>query len=211
MITSLTMKMIIIIIIILHFTSIYITHKNGKTFYDEREKKHNKKTKIYDIAHKYLPKCKDINLSIDQIETFMNIFMYSPFLWNPSLIYDYVSYIIPIYLFRSITTMTTILPKDKQCNDKEFKFYNFINGHCYDKIFSGHYASVMIISLLMNRQGVNKTIILFYNLISIFLILVTRGHYTIDVIIGGYIAATAFLLNFNLDFMQELIEMQKQN
>jgi hypothetical protein len=64
----------------------------------------------------------------------------------------------------------------------------------------------MIISLLMNRENIDTKIILMYNLISIFLILVTRGHYTIDVIMGGYIAATAFMLNINLDFIQNIVE-----
>jgi hypothetical protein len=204
MITSLTMKIIIITIIILHCVSIYIAHINGKQFYNDRKKKEKVETKIYDIAHKYLPKC-DTD-KIEKIETMMNVFMYLPFLWKPSMIYDYVSHIIPLYLFRSITTMTTILPKHKNCNDDEFKFFNFLNGHCYDKMFSGHYASVMIISLLMNRENIDTKIILMYNLISIFLILVTRGHYTIDVIMGGYIAATAFMLNINLDFIQNIVE-----
>ena len=201
MITSLTMKIIIITIIILHCVSIYIAHNNGKKFYNDRKKKEKVETKIYDIAHKYLPKC-DTD-KIEKIETMMNIFMYLPLLWKPSIIYDYVSHIIPLYLFRSVTTMTTILPKHKNCDDNEFKF---LNGHCYDKMFSGHYASVMIISLLMNRENIDTKIILMYNLISIFLILVTRGHYTIDVIMGGYIAVTAFMLNINLDFIQNIVE-----
>src|SRR3989338_3754426 len=190
----------VIIITILTFT--YISYYNGKTFYDTRKK--NKKTthKVYDIGHKYLPDYSNNNLW----HVVVNLFVFFPLLMNLSIFEDFISYIIPIMIFRSITSNVTILPKTKTCDDIQFRPINLIHGHCYDKIFSGHFVSSVLISMLLYSKGIvqNIPILVFYNIISAYLILITRHHYTIDIIIAGYVAITSFLLGINMDFVKNL-------
>jgi hypothetical protein len=197
MIKLLKIKLVILLVVCFHIFAVHNVHNNGKQFYEK-----NTKNKIYDIGHKYLPKIE--SKYIPKIEMLSNIFICLPLIFRPSIIYDLITYLIPIYLFRHITTNVTILPKNKKCNDNDLTITSFFNGHCYDKIFSGHYAIAMIISLLLYyNANVDIKIIILYNIIAIFLILVTRGHYTIDVIIGGYIAITAFFLKLNIDFLEK--------
>lgn len=184
-----------IIILIIQFSLVYTVYINGKNFYEERTKNRNLKYKIYDIGHKYLP-----NLSrIENIELITNIFLFSPFILEPSMIKDYLSFMTPIFTFRLLTTNATILPKSTNCDDNNFGLVNFLNGHCYDKLFSGHMASSSIISLLLNQKNYNKKLLLFYNLLISFLLISSRQHYTADVLIGSYVGITSFFLDLKLE------------
>lgn len=184
-----------IIILIIQFSLVYTVYINGKNFYEERTKNRNLKYKIYDIGHKYLP-----NLSrIENIELITNIFLFSPFILEPSMIKDYLSFMTPIFTFRLLTTNATILPKSTNCDDNYFGLVNFLNGHCYDKLFSGHMASASIISLLLNQKNYNKKLLLFYNLLISFLLISSRQHYTADILFGSYIGTTSYFLDMKLD------------
>lgn len=187
------MKTVIIIFIVIQLALVYTVYINGKKFYEERNKNTNIKYKIYDIGHKYLP-----NLSkIKNIEEITNLFLFFPFILEPQIITDFFSYILPIYMFRLLTTNATILPKASNCDDSTFGFFNFINGHCYDKLFSGHMATTSIITSLMYRKNYDAKFLFLYNLIISFLLVSSRQHYTADVLFGGYIGYTAFCLDIN--------------
>ena len=136
----------------------------------------------------------------------MNIFIFSPLLFNLSIFNDFLSYATPLYIFKYITSNVTILPKSKNCYDGDFNVLHLINGHCYDKIFSGHFAGSVIISLLLYNKGIvtDPMILIIYNLISAFLILATRSHYTVDIILAGYISVSSYLLGINVNFIKNL-------
>lgn len=193
----------VIILIIIQLIFVYLCYRNGKNFFSERERQGKTTQKIFDISHKFLPNYSDN----DTLHILLNIIIFSPLVIYPSIIGEFLSYIIPILLFRYITTNTTILPKTKNCNDENFKLINLINGHCYDKIFSGHFACSVIISLLLYHDKLiqNTFILSFYNLLSAYLLLITRAHYTVDLILGGYIAITAYYLGINIDFLKNII------
>jgi len=160
MIKLLKIKLVILLVVCFHIFAVHNVHNNGKQFYEK-----NTKNKIYDIGHKYLPKID--SKYIPKIEMLSNIFICLPLIFKPSIIYNLITYLIPIYLFRHITTNVTILPKNKKCNDNDLTITSFFNGHCYDKIFSGHYAIAMIISLLLYyNANVDIKIIILYNIIK---------------------------------------------
>lgn len=194
---------LIIIFILLHIIFTYITHINGKKFY-------KKKTKIYDIGHKYL-----INFSktstVKNIVNFLVIIYILILLINDFNAYEeLLDYLIPIFLFRNITINTTILPKDKNCNDNHIGLYDILFGHCYDKIFSGHMSVIIMTSFLIYKRNIikNKLYLVLFNLIMSILILSTRGHYTIDVLMSAYISICNYMLKINttsiLNFMDNV-------
>jgi hypothetical protein len=180
------MKQIVysVILIVINMILIYMSHKNGKTFYEERSKKCKKSHKVFDICHKYLPD----HSHDDSWHVAMNIFIFAPLLFNMSIFEEYLSYSAPILLFKQITSNVTILPKSKNCNDDSFKLMYFLNGHCYDKIFSGHFAGSVLISMILYNRGIvtNPYILGLYNLISAYLIL------------------TSYLLKINIDFVKDI-------
>ena len=48
-------------------------------------------------------------------------------------------------VIRAITINLTILPPNKKCNLKQFTYNECIQGHSYDKLFSGHLSLVLIV------------------------------------------------------------------
>lgn len=202
-------KFFSIILLIVYMALIYSVHNNGKTFYDNKIK-HIKQTKhiddykhkykIYDVGHKYFP-----NLSkVKNIELITNIILFFPLILEPDIIKKLISHMIPIFLFRTITTNATVLPKSTNCDDDNFSFINFLNGHCYDKLFSGHFAVGIIISLLLNEKRYNKQLLVLYNLINAFIIISSRQHYTADVLFGGYVGLTSYFFNINIESISSL-------
>jgi hypothetical protein len=191
-----------IILTMVSFSLTYLSYLNGKNFYEDRIKNNKIRPKIYDVFHKYLPD----NSHNSKMHYLTNIFVFFPLIFNLSIIDDYLSYMMPIFLFRYITTNATILPKTKECDDKDFTILNFFNGHCYDKIFSGHMSSSIIISLLLYEKKIitDIRILYLYNIISAYLILVTRSHYTVDILIAIYVSVTSYMIGLNSNFIKDL-------
>lgn len=106
-----------------------------------------------------------------------------------------------VLCLRVATTMSTILPMDEdyeadensKCSFKDYTIRNYLFGGCYDKIFSGHISFVMVLCLTAVRHGViNKreagAIVLF----SSFIIISTRSHFTVDVVLGIFLSFAVF-------------------
>ena len=90
--------------------------------------------------------------------------------------------------------VTTIMPKNEKCDVQELGFFGkTIGGTCYDKMFSGHFAFGLLFTMLAFQFGflsTSTTNIVFYvlvNLLHALIIPMTRGHYTMDVIISLYV------------------------
>jgi hypothetical protein len=91
-----------------------------------------------------------------------------------------------LMLLRCICFSVTLLPDSSQM----CRVSNHI-GSCYDLIFSGHstamFLSTYILRDYFKLNRIKYSILQFNNLITSFLIIVCRNHYTIDVIVA-YIA-----------------------
>jgi hypothetical protein len=98
---------------------------------------------------------------------------------------------IALLALRAITTVTTILPKQEPCNST-FTWKTLVTGMCYDKVFSGHTALAVLVSLAFVSSGVWPAWVgWLYTSGMAALLLVTRGHYTVDIVLGaafGYLS-----------------------
>lgn len=187
-------KMLIIVTLILYLIYSHFINKYldiiGKDHY-------NDEIRIYDLCHTYLP-------NYEKYEFIGNIYIVILLLfilYKPSktisIVFDLISFIIPIYFIRSILTLINVLPKSSECN------YNphlaFINGGCYDKIFSGHSAFVFILTLLLNKYKIiNFATLIIFNIINVSIILLTRTHYTIDIIVSFLVSYLMYSNNIRL-------------
>lgn len=87
--------------------------------------------------------------------------------------------------------MSTVLPPLKNYRDK-IRFGG-INGSGTEYIFSGHASYSAIFSLYLYSKNIVSLYILFlYNFISQFLIIVSRNHYTVDVILAWIISSSLY-------------------
>ena len=98
-----------------------------------------------------------------------------------------------LMLMRGIFFTATLLPDSSQMCSVSTHI-----GSCFDLIFSGHSTIMYLCSYLINQYFyISKTVYFFLhlnNLITCFLIIVCRNHYTIDILIS--IAMTHFIHHY---------------
>lgn len=181
---------IYIIPFLLHFlTTYYLLH--GKPHnYSHGEP-------LYDIIMSNIPDFSKYHYIVNYIM----IILMLPFIFYPKTKYfiSIFKYFSIIIFIRCFTTIVTILPSCEK-NYCKFgnNFLNYIFGHCNDKIFSGHTALSLILVYLLNYYKiVNKNLLYFFIFIQILialLLVITKGHYTIDILIAYFITGTILLI-----------------
>ena len=163
---------------------LYISNKLENTaseYYDNRIINNKTTPKVYDIGHWFLP---DLH-KYDNLHHLITIVFIIPVLFNFNIFKEFLGYWVVIFIIRSITNMLTILPKYKNCDIN--KKYKFISG-CYDKIFSGHFSSVFLATLLyLKYNWINMSTLVLINMINSISILLSRGHYTIDLVVAFFV------------------------
>jgi hypothetical protein len=87
---------------------------------------------------------------------------------------------------KAITTVVTIIPTQTPCEPEK---KNFLSGQCYEKVFSGYMAFAVLVSLACVRYGVwpgwGGWV---YSMGMAGLLIVTRDHYTTDIVFGAALA-----------------------
>lgn len=133
---------------------------------------------VFDIGYHYLPNLSKYEI-IGNIYSFIFLII---LLCLPNLWEDFFGYMIPIIFIRLLFIHMTVLPKHRKCNIND---QNYFLGGCYDKIFSGHFATVLLISLLLLKyKYISLPWVISINIIHLLLLLMFRWHYTIDMIIA---------------------------
>lgn len=155
------------------------------TFYKEQQyKQHFKTSNIYDVGHKVLP-------NLHHHEYIINYILYIGILvliFTNNIIHFLKIFFI-ILIIRFLFTQITVLPKMKHCKINHFSPF----GYCYDKIFSGHVSFIFLCTLfLLETKYISIYTLIVVNLINSILIISTRAHYTIDVIIAFMITYLMF-------------------
>ena len=173
------MNFIIVFIINIIITS--WLYREAKTFYNDRINKKKTIPKIYDVGIKYTPDLSHLKW-LEYVSHFIALVL--PFCFGSKIWYEYTSYIVTILLIRYMFIVLTVLPKYKGCDDKSVNITNYIIGNCYDKIFSGHFASVFLLTLILLQNGYNLSYLVIFNIINAFIILSLRYHYTIDLVVA---------------------------
>lgn len=87
---------------------------------------------------------------------------------------------------RAICCISTVLPPLKNYHDK----YRLggINGTGSEYIFSGHACYSAVCAIYLYKKGIFSPVTIFvYNSLSQFSIVITRNHYTVDVILAWII------------------------
>lgn len=175
-----------VVFIILHLLSLYFLEVYVDSYYNKRISDNKTTPQVFDIAHKYLP---DLHY-VEWIHHLTFIFLI-PMFFYPVIYKEYSSYWLILFIIRSFMIVVTVLPKYKNCstkNEDNNKIYKLLTGGCYDKIFSGHFASILLATLLYLKYGlININNLIFINIINAFLILATRSHYTIDILVAIFV------------------------
>jgi hypothetical protein len=157
----------------------YCTNELGKNFYAKQETE----VKIYDILHENTPDLHNWREFNDLIVVGLIVsafFIPKPF----PIVKEFLGKFLLIMLVRALTIVSTILPKHEQCDPKN-TWIQMVKGQCYDKVFSGHMSFVLLATLILLRENIISLSTFFLlNIAQFSSIILTRSHYTVDVILG---------------------------
>jgi hypothetical protein len=180
---------IIFIVFLVNNYNLNFIENIGEVFYS----KNHEFPKIYDILHENCAHVDKFEYASDIISLILIIIL---IFLDINMFYNYLGFIIVIFIIRIFTNMLTILPKNNLCvTSNSFSF----RGGCYDKVFSGHFASAFIASLILYKNNyINAILLVLINLINSLFIILSRNHYTIDIIMSFFVSLVIYQNNFNV-------------
>jgi hypothetical protein len=72
-------------------------------------------------------------------------------------------------------------------------------GGCYDKIFSAHFGITFLTTLILFDNGlINNLVAILINLVNGMFILLSRNHYTIDIVVSIFVVIIIYQNNLNI-------------
>ena len=180
------MWLAIILVVLLHIFTVNFVSQKGKECHPE----------IHDVIQDRLP---DISDKIWPI-IFENIILIIPFLAGWSVASEFFNYYVVIIAVRTVFNIVTILPRDKNCDDSYIGPLHYVKGYCYDKIFSGHFSYVFLISIILYKRGIftNVPLLALFNTLYALLIIAMRSHYTVDILVAIPVILTLYQNKINL-------------
>lgn len=193
------------ILILLYFVvfginklNLYHLETKSERFY---QKKENYK-KVQDIFHDILPHIEHFEYASDIITVSVIIYLA---IMNLDLLYHLGGLVFTLTILRQFIIQMTILPKNTVCDIKDT---SMIRGGCYDKIFSGHFGITFLTTLILLENGlVTNFIAILINLVNGMFILLSRNHYTIDIIVSIFVVIIIYQNNLNIcDFLDKYLE-----
>jgi hypothetical protein len=187
------------VVFLILLLSNYFTHELGKTFY----KGEQANSKIFDVLWSVTPDMHEYGKYNDIIVIGLLI----SFLFVPTMIFkEFIGKFLLILLVRALTIVSTILPKHEKCDDN-LSWLQMMKGQCYDKVFSGHTSFVLLATLIFLREGIISLPVFFaLNLGQITSIILTRSHYTVDIILAIVITWLVYDGDYHVfdDFLKRL-------
>ena len=153
---------------------------------------HKDQVPLYDLGHILLPDVKNHN-------NFMEILILVPVILiiyqgiSDQLVNDVVIMSAIIYGLRLFTYNLTIMPS-VYCYHNKSDDQNMIGG-CHDCMFSGHTSLFLLLMLtLIIDYKYNALACFGVSIMYSLLIIATKAHYSIDVIIAWYITVLVFIV-----------------
>lgn len=213
-VSHVTFSIIVTFIIICHVKAMEFVYKKGSRYYNKYHVMKYKKNKnyldVWDVIHNNF---KDYS-KLSYAKNWYTILFLVPIIMNMNyvsieFIKEFVLKFCIIVFLRSLTIIVTILPKNTSnviSKPKKYEklnlFDKMVSGGCYDKMFSGHFAFGLLLSLLIfkynivNMSVLNVVSFVLINMFHLMILSVTRSHYTMDMIVSLYV--TLFVYNLNV-------------
>lgn len=144
------------LVIAMYFVSTKISYDEGKTHYQQYEKQD---MSINDAGHQLLPdwgahhRAKDMLLLVFLAPLGLAALLGD---WKvvSAIVPAFIGHFLVLSLLRSITSIATVMPKSRQCQvPPKMSPYYYAVGHCYDKMFSGHFSFGLLLTLLYFKYG----------------------------------------------------------
>jgi hypothetical protein len=193
------------ILILLYFVvfglnklNLYHLETKSERFY---QKKENYK-KVQDIFHSILPHFHNFEYASDVLTLLVIGYLA---IMNFELIYHLGGLIFTLVLLRQFIIPITILPKNTICDISDTSMFR---GGCYDKIFSAHFGITFLTTLILFDNGlINNLVAILINLVNGMFILLSRNHYTIDIVVSIFVVIIIYQNNLNIcEYLDKYLE-----
>jgi len=175
--------------LIFHYFNLTYLETKSEKFYQNKE---NYK-KVQDILHNVLPHLSQFEYASDILSTF--VFAYLAIM-KFELFYQLGGRVFTLVLLRQFIIQITVLPKNELCHIKHSSIFR---GGCYDKIFSAHFGITFLTTLILFDNGlINNLFMIMINFFNALFILLSRSHYTIDIIVSIFVVIIIYQNNLNI-------------
>jgi len=175
---------VLLVLNIIHTRLLYMT---GKAHYETS----HCNISIFDVGHRILPDLHSSGWWLNSLLPAAAVLLVLVRSDRLVLLADIARLACPLLLARMVTTSLTVPPPTKQnhtCVSNRPTLVHFLEGHCYDFMFSGHTVVMMAVAAVL--FGVNSPVAWAVVALQMFILVLTRSHYTVDVVIS---AITGFL------------------
>ena len=175
----------------------YIAHgynlNNLETKSEKFYKKKENAKKVQDFFHNILPHYAHFEYASDIMSGLVIAYLA---LMKFNLLYQLSGFIFTLVILRQIVIQMTILPKNEICN---IQHSSLLRGGCYDKIFSGHFGITFLSTLILyDNRLINAFFGIVINVANALFILLSRCHYTIDIIVSILVVVIIYQNNLNI-------------
>ena len=178
--------------------NLYHLEKKSERFYQTKE---NYKM-VQDIFHSILPHFHNFEYASDVLTLLVIGYLA---IMNFHLLYHLGGLIFTLVLLRQFIIPITILPKNTICDISDTSMFR---GGCYDKIFSAHFGITFLTTLILFDNGfINNMVAILINLVNGMFILLSRNHYTIDIIVSIFVVIIIYQNNLNIcEYLDKYME-----
>ena len=156
---------------------------------------------LYDVLHNTLPDMSRFDQIIDYLPIVLGIIiLHLAIIKHPKFnMYRLIQLVSFMLILRIMTSAFTVLPSPICTNSKTACAI----GGCHDCIFSGHTAMTLIFAYTIQHCYPELKIpLLIYTLFGSLLIIGTRNHYTVDVIVA-WIVVYALIKSGSCDYLSD--------
>lgn len=146
-----------------------------------------KTNRVVDMVHEYFPMFRFSHMS-DFLVCVQVVYTYTQITW--AHLSEFCVCMAFIQICRILCFSTTILPQLRTYSSKQ-RFYG-LNGSGTEYIFSGHASYTCLCTLYLLNLGFSWGWLGIYNLLTQFLIIASRNHYTVDIILAWIIVPICY-------------------
>jgi hypothetical protein len=212
-ITHSTFAILVTVIVMVHLKAMEFVYRTGTDFYTLPNNKCKNTDEVWDIIHMNFKNYSQYNYTKNWYMVLFAVPLIHKLVTDnikSDFFKEFILKFLIIIFLRSLTIMATILPKNTPVEVIPDEYGNLslfdktIGGGCYDKMFSGHFAFGLLLTLLMFKYEIIETNALniglfsFLNILHLFILGVTRSHYTMDMIVSLYVTLFVYNLDINL-------------
>jgi membrane-associated phospholipid phosphatase len=151
----------------------------GKEYYGGRT------VVIFDAAHAVLPDLRG-NAALEFAHLYVMPLLVVLCAARAGFLAPYMRKTVAALLVRLVLTTVTVLPDTAECATERLTLKEYVVGHCYDKMPSGHFiVAGTLLWMLYKRGSLSATTAMLLAVAVAACILLLRHHYTIDVAGGA--------------------------